>query len=218
MKCSNNKKLFWRYSYNFKRKPNVIEIDRGKEFYNSIFQNFLNKNSIKHHTGISSLGAVFAERFNRTYRYILKRQISENGESNCIDVLSVITKQYNNRLHSSTKLPPIQASLKKNEGYVYQRLLDKRKKIKPKHKIGDLVRRTNLKRIYSQGDMTNWSYNLYEITENIDDTIPCYKIDQLTERYNEVTEKDKLNIEREGFCHNKSKLKLNQIASVHHWL
>ena len=27
-----------------KRKPNLIETDRGKEFYNNIFQDFLNKN------------------------------------------------------------------------------------------------------------------------------------------------------------------------------
>ena len=30
-----------------KRKPNLIESDRGKEFYNKIFQDFLNKNNIK---------------------------------------------------------------------------------------------------------------------------------------------------------------------------
>ena len=30
-----------------KRKPNLIESDRGKEFYYKIFQDFLNKNNIK---------------------------------------------------------------------------------------------------------------------------------------------------------------------------
>ena len=30
-----------------KRSPNLIEIDRGKEFYNNIFQDFLNKNNIE---------------------------------------------------------------------------------------------------------------------------------------------------------------------------
>ena len=39
-------------------------------------------------------------------------------------MLPKITKQYNDRIHSSTKLTPIQASLKKNEGYVYKNLLD----------------------------------------------------------------------------------------------
>ena len=49
-----------------KRKPNLIESDRGKEFYNNIFQDFLIKNNIKHYSRNSSNGAVFAERFNRT--------------------------------------------------------------------------------------------------------------------------------------------------------
>ena len=33
-----------------KRKPGLIESDRGKEFYNNIFQDFLNKNKIKNYS------------------------------------------------------------------------------------------------------------------------------------------------------------------------
>ena len=53
---------------NSKRKPNLIETDRGKEFYNNNFQDFLNKNSIKIYSRNSSYGAVFAERFNKSMR------------------------------------------------------------------------------------------------------------------------------------------------------
>ena len=168
-----------------KRKPNLIESDRGKEFYNNIFQDFLNKNNIKLYSRNTSLGAVFAERFNRTIRDLLKKIVFEQGDANWIDVLPTITKQYNNRVHSSTKLSPKDASLKKNEGLVYKNLLDKRKKVKPKYEKGDLVRTADLKRTFSKGDTTNWSYKLYKITEIINDTIPSYKIDNLTERYNE---------------------------------
>ena len=168
-----------------KRKPNLIETDRGKEFYNNIFQDFLNKNDIKLYSRNSSYGAVFAERFNRTIRDLLKKIVFEQGDANWIDVLPTITKQYNNRIHSSTKLSPKDASLKKNEGYVYKNLLDKRKKVKPKFQINDLVRTADLKKTFSKGDTTNWSYKLYKITEIINDTIPSYKIDNLKERYNE---------------------------------
>ena len=82
-------------------------------------------------------------------------------------------------------MTPIQASLKKNEGFVYKSLLDKRKKITPKFQIIDLVGTADLKKILSKGDTTNWSYKLYNNTEVIDDTIPSYKIDNLPERYNE---------------------------------
>ena len=169
-----------------KRKPYLIESDRGKEFYNNIFQDFLNKNNIKLYSRNSSYGAVFAERFNRTIRDLLKKIVFENGDANWIDVLQTITKQYNNRIHSSTKLTPIQASLKKNEGFVYKNLLDKRKKVKPKFQINDLVRVADLKKTFSKGDTTNWSFKLYKITEIFNDTIPSYHIDNLQERYNEA--------------------------------
>ena len=73
-----------------------------------------------------------------------------------------------------TKLTPIQASLKKNESFVYKNLLDKRKKIKPKFQINILVRFADLKRTFSKEDTTNWSYKLYKITEIVNDTIPTY--------------------------------------------
>ena len=170
---------------NSKRSPNLIESDRGKEFHNNIFQDFLNKNDIKLYSRNSLYGAVFAETFNRTIRDLLKKPVFEKGDGNWIDVLQTITKQYNNKTHSSTKLTPTQASLKKNEGYVYKNLLDKRKKVKPKFQINDLVRTADLKKTFSKGDTTNWSYKLYKITEIVNDTIPSYKIDNLPERYNE---------------------------------
>ena len=169
-----------------KRSPNLIESDRGKEFYNYIIQDFLNKNDIKLFSRNNSYGAVFAERFNRTIRDLLKKPVFEKGDGNWIDILSTITKQYKNRIHSSTKLTPIQASLKKNEGFVYKNLLDKRKKIKPKYEIGNLVRTADLKKTFSKGDTTNWSYRLYKVTEKIIDTIPSYRLGNLPERYNEV--------------------------------
>ena len=98
-----------------KRQPNLIESDRGKEFYNNTFQEFLNKNNIKLYSRKSSYGAVFAARFNRTIRDLLKRPVYEKGDGNWIDVLQTITKQYNNRIQSSTKLTPIQASLKRTK-------------------------------------------------------------------------------------------------------
>ena len=192
---------------NSKRKPNLIETDRGKEFYNNIFEDCLNKNNIKLYSRNSSYGAVFAERFNRTIRDLLKKIVFEKGDGNWIDVLPMITKQYNNKVHSSTKLSPIQASLKKNEGYVYKNLLDKRKKVKPKFQINDLVRTADLKKTFSKGDTTNWSDKLYKITEIINDTIPSYKINNLPERYNEsLLKKTDLTMKENNSVMNKLRL------------
>ena len=124
-KSSNNKRLFRKKYYKFKKHTNSIGTDRGKEIYNNVFQNSLNKNNIQLHSGNSSLGSVFAERFNRSIKDLLKKPVFEKGDGNWIKVLPTIRKQYNNRGHSTTNLTPIKASLQKNEGVVYNKLLDK---------------------------------------------------------------------------------------------
>ena len=173
-----------------KRKPNLIESDHGEEFYNNIFQEFLNKNTIKIYSRNTSLGAVFAERFNRTIRDLLKRPVFEKGDGNWIDILPTVTKQFNNRVHASTRLTPTQACLKKNEGFIYNNLLDKRRKTQLKFQVNDLVRTADIKKTFSKGDMTNWSDRLYKITELINDTISSYEIDNITERCNEALLKE----------------------------
>ena len=77
---------------NSKRKPKLIETDRGKEFYNNIFQDFLNKNGIKIYSRNSSYGAVFAERFNKSIRDLLKKFVFEQGDAKWVDILPTITK------------------------------------------------------------------------------------------------------------------------------
>ena len=94
-------------------------------------------------------------------------------------------------------MTPKQASLKEQEGYVYHKLLDKRKKIKPKFKIHDLIKTTGLTRTFSKGDTTKWSCKKDENTEFIKATIPINKIDQLLERFREVLlQKTNLTLER----------------------
>ena len=58
---------------------------------------------------------------------------------------------------------PIQASVKKNEGFAYNNLLDKLKKVKPKFQINDLVRVSDLKKTFSKGDTTNWFINFIKL-------------------------------------------------------
>ena len=79
-------------------------------------------------------------------------------------------------------MTPNQANKKTNEKLVYSNLQDKRRKIDQKFKLGQLVRSADIRRVFSEGDSTNYSYKLYTITEVIHDTIPSYKIYNLPER------------------------------------
>ena len=82
--------------------------------------------------------------------------------------------------------------MKKNQGFVYENLLDTRKKYKPKYKNPDLVRAADLRGAFSQGDLSTWSYKLNKVTAIINDTVPSHRIDQVQERYNEALLKKKL--------------------------
>ena len=168
-----------------KRKPIKIESDRGSEFYNNIFQNFLKSKNIQHYSRYTDKGPSIAERVIRTIRNLLKKPVFEKGNANWLSELPSVIEQYNNTIHHSIKMTPTQASKKSNEKAVFDNLRDDREKQKPKFKLGDLVRTADIKRVFSKGDSTNWSYKLYTITEVIHDTIPSYRIDYLPERYNE---------------------------------
>ena len=55
------------------RKPNILETHNGKEYVNQTFNQFLNNNNNKRYSRYTDNGAVFAERFNRTIRNLLKK-------------------------------------------------------------------------------------------------------------------------------------------------
>ena len=168
-----------------KRKPLKLESDRGAEFYNSIFQNFIKLKNIQHYSRYTDKGPSIAERVIRTIRNLLKKPVFLAGNADWISELSSVTKQYNNTIHPSIQMTPIQASKKVNEKEVFSNLRDDRVKRQPKYKLGQLVRTADIRKVFSKGDSTNYSYKFYTITEVIHDTIASYKIDYLPERYNE---------------------------------
>ena len=180
-KWYSNKKIPLKNSYNFKK----ITIETDKNCL-QIFHSFVKENNHKSYSRSTSLGALFTERYKRTFKDLLKETVFERNDAIWVDVLPTKTKQNNIQVHSSTQLTPVQASFKKNEGFVYRNLLDKGKKNTPKYKIGVSVRTSGLKKIFSKGHTTNWSFDLYEITEIMNDSIPSYKIDQLPQRYTEA--------------------------------
>ena len=168
-----------------KRKPLKLESDRGTEFCNSIFQNFLKSKNIQHFSRYTDKGPTKAERVIRTIRNLLKKPVFEKRNADWLSELPSVVKKYNNTFHHSIKITPIQASKKSNAKEVFDNLRDDRQKQRPKFKLRDLVRTADIKKVFSKGDSTNWSYKLYTITEVIHYTIPSYRIDYLQERYNE---------------------------------
>ena len=155
-----------------KRSLLKIQGDRRAEFYNSIFQKLLKSKNLQHFSRYTDKGPSIAERIIRTIRNLLKKPKFFVGKASWIDELISVTKKNNTTIHHSIKMTPVQASRKSNEKLVYSNLKDNRESQKPNFKLGQLVRTTDIKRVFSKSDSANFSYKLYAITGVIDDTIP----------------------------------------------
>ena len=168
-----------------KRKPIKKQSDRGKEWYNALFQNFIKNKNIHHFSRYIHRGPSVCERVIHTVRNFLKKPVFEKGRADWLSESPSVIKQYKNTIHHSIKMTSLQASKKSNEKLVYSNLQDRRDKYQPKCKLGQLVRTADIKKVFSKGDSTNYGYLLYTITQVIHDTIPSYRINYLPERYNE---------------------------------
>ena len=141
--------------------------------------------NIHHYSRFTDKGPSIAERVIRTIRNLLKKRTFLKGNADWLSELPSVVDKYNSTIHHTIKLTPKQASKKSNEKKVFDNLRDDRQKQRPKFKLGQLVRTADIKKVFSKGDSTNYSYKIYTLTEVIHDTIPSYRIEYIPERYNE---------------------------------
>ena len=85
-----------------------------------------------HYSRFTDKGASVSERVVRTVRNLLKKPAFEKGNADWSSELPSVVKRYNNSIHSSIKMTPVQASKKSNEKILYNYLKDKRETQKPK--------------------------------------------------------------------------------------
>ena len=107
-----------------KRKPLKIESDRGTEFHNNIFRNFLKTKNIEHYSRLTDKSLSIAESGIRTICNLLKKPIFLAGNADWLSELPSVVNKNNNTIHNSTKMTPIQASKKSNEKLVFTKLQD----------------------------------------------------------------------------------------------
>ena len=142
-----------------KRKPDKIWSDRGKEFYNKTFLDFLKQNEIHIFSTHSDLKAVFGERFNRTLLDLIKEPMYIEGKACWLNHIDTAMEKYNNRVHGSTKMTPFEMST--NQKLIPNNTTLKNKQ--PKFHVGDYVRVPDKRNIYSKGYTTNWNREIFKI-------------------------------------------------------
>ena len=118
--------------------------------------------------------SVVAERFNRTLKNKIYKNMTSISKNVYIDKLDDIVREYNNTYHTSIKTKPVDV---KDNTYI-----DLKKKVNDrdlKFKIGDYVRISKYKNIFAKGYMSNWSEEVFIIIK-IKNTVPwTYVINDL---------------------------------------
>ena len=157
------------------RKPEKLWVDRGSEFYNKTFKSLLKEYETKIYSIYSDLKAVFIERFNRTLLHIMNKPMFINGDGNWVNILSDAVITYNNNIHSTINMTPVDASNNPDKvKYTFNF-----KNIKPKLKVGDYVRNANKRNIFSKGYTSNWNRELFKVNEVLKTQPPTYKIEDI---------------------------------------
>ena len=164
------------------RKPHYLWTDKGKEYYNKHVKELLDKNKITLYSTENEEKSSVCERWNRTIKTRMWKQFTVQGNTQYLDMLPKLVKQYNNTKHSSIKMKPIEASKRENEGTVYFNLYGdmEQSSSKPKFKIGDMVRISKYKRkVFDKGYTPNWSEEVFTV-DKIQYTNPItYKLKDL---------------------------------------
>ena len=115
------------------RKPAKMWVDKGREFYNKDIRKLVELYSTENEEK-SCVNKIF----NHTIKAKIFKYFSTNSTRKYIDVLDKLAYQYNNTVHSSIKMTPVEASLKKNENKVWRNLYPDFG-VKPQHQNFQLV-------------------------------------------------------------------------------
>ena len=157
-----------------RRTPNKIWVDQGSEFYNQSFKDFLKINNIEMYSKFNKGKSVVAERFIKTLKNNIFTHITTISKNMYFDVLEDVVNKYNNTVHRTIKMKPINVT---NDSFAeYNEDSNKRN---PKNKVGDHVRISKYKNIFTKGYSPNWSEETFVINK-IKNTVPwTYVINDL---------------------------------------
>ena len=151
---------------NLIKKANKIWVDKGSEFYKNSFKKCLQDNNVVMYSTQNEGKSVVAERFIRTLKSKIYKDMTSISKNMYIDELDNIINEYNNTYHRTIKMKPIDV---KDNTYINigKEVNDKDRKFK----VGDHVGIPKYKSTFAKGCTPNWSEEIFVIKE-IKNTVP----------------------------------------------
>ena len=152
------------------RKPEKLQTDKGREFYNKDFKNLMKEQNIILYSTESDMKAAIAERCIKEIKKLVYRYLTFKQTNRYIDVLQKIFDSYNNTFHSTIQTEPSNVNVS-NQGDILQNLYgkiwnhDRLLDPTPKFKIGDLVRLSLTRTAFTKGYKGFWTTEVFTIDE-----------------------------------------------------
>lgn len=181
--AANFEKIIVRAKLSSHKAPNLLHVDKGREFVNKDFKHVLQKYGIKmYHTENEEKSAI-VERMNRTLNEKMKTEFELRKSFKWIDIVQSLIDQYNNSFHRTIKMTPAKVTEDHEQRIrdLLSRPSPRRRrhvvKSKPKFKVGDRVRITLKKGSFANKYLRNWTREIFTITA-VNGTSPVtYKIE-----------------------------------------
>ena len=141
------------------RKSNKMWVDQGSGFYNNSFKDFLKINNIEMYSTYNEGKSVVAERFIRTLKNKTFKHMTAISKNVYFDVLDNIVDKYNNTVHRTIKMKPIDVT---DASYAeYSKGFNKKD---PKFKVSDHARISKYKNIAKECT-PNWSEEVFVVSK-----------------------------------------------------
>ena len=115
--------------------------------------------------------SVVAERFIRTLKNKIFKHMTAVSKNVYFDVLDDIVNKYNNTVHRTIKMKPIDVTSDS-----YAEYNEDSNVTKPKFKVGDHVRISKCKKIFANGYTQNWLEEVFVISKIKDTVLWTYVI------------------------------------------
>ena len=117
------------------QQPNKIWVNQDGEFYNELFKRFLKINNIEMYSTYNEGKYVIAKRSIRMLKNKIFKHMTAVSKNVYFDVLDDIVNKYNNTVHRSIRMTPIDVTSDSHAEYN-----ENSNETKPKFQVGDYVR------------------------------------------------------------------------------
>lgn len=161
-------------------RPNFLQTDHGREFYNRRMSALLQENNISHYSTYSSKKAAIVERVIRTLKSKLYKQFSLQGNYRWRHILQNITDSYNDTWHSTIRMKPNEVTKSTKVQLPWTKKSVKRRKQLYKFKVNDIVRISCHKHAFDKSYHPNWSNENFKVYKLQKTDPPTYLLQDMT--------------------------------------